>query len=92
MRMPYATTMACSLLALTTAGCAGVEIAPSRAMNEPVTNLRAAGLGAPPAGYGWYRDGAEYILAAKLSGRVLRTQPAPKELARSVDGFGYVEH
>ena len=92
MRMSYATTMACSLLALAAAGCAGVEVAPSRAMNEPVANPRALGLAAPPNGYGWYRDGSEYVLAAKLSGRVLRTQPAPKELARSVDGFGYIEH
>jgi hypothetical protein len=92
MRMPC--VFALGVVAMTLAGCAdmGAEMASKRAMSEPVANPQGVGLTAPPKGYAWYRDSGEYILAAKLSGRVLRSQPAPKELARSVDGFGYVEH
>jgi hypothetical protein len=85
---------ALGLMAMTLTACAdmGMEMAPKRAMSQPVANPQAVGLAAAPKGYAWYRDSGEYVLAAKLSGRVLRSQPAPKELARSVDGFGYVEH
>lgn len=61
------------LVVVSTPGCLHVETLPGTA--SPVTNYQSAGLSAPPRGYTWYNIGGEYVLAANLTGRVIRSAP-----------------
>jgi hypothetical protein len=73
-------------LAAALASCAmGVETLPAK---SHIVNSAAAGLPDPPNGYSWFRNGPEFVLAAKLSGRVVRAVPAPSEALGPVDAFG----
>ncbi len=66
----------------------GVETLPTQAQSNPVTNASNAGLPEAPSGYRWFRTGSEYVLAANLSGRILRSVPAPRNMYEPTDAFG----
>ena len=70
------------------ASCAvGVETLPMKAQSYPV-NSAAAGLPDAPNGYQWFRTGPEFVLAGRLTGRVINAVPAPNEALGPVDAFG----